>query len=228
MRLNGYELLNIIGSGGHAKVVIDALIWSNVLDNSRGVSDVLTQQKMQQHRSTLNMNVVVYDINPKNSELMGLEVKKYVTLMDLKYGGVHVAIGNNMARQECISKLRELKFELVSIFHPEAIISPYSTVAVGTFIAARAILAPYSSVGSGVIINHGVVVDHDVKIGDCAHISPGVTLGGEVTIGRRSLIGAGANILPGVSIGDDAIVGAGAVVTTNIASGKTVVGIPAR
>ena len=49
-----------------------------------------------------------------------------------------------------------------------------------------------------------------------------------IRIGKRCWIGANAVILPGVELGDDVVVGAGAVVTRSVASGTTVVGIPAR
>jgi len=49
-----------------------------------------------------------------------------------------------------------------------------------------------------------------------------------ILIGNNVWIGRGVTILPGVTIGDGAVIGANAVVTHDVASGTTVVGIPAR
>ena len=45
---------------------------------------------------------------------------------------------------------------------------------------------------------------------------------------RGASIGSGATILCGITIGENAMVGAGAVVTSDVASGTTVAGNPAR
>lgn len=49
-----------------------------------------------------------------------------------------------------------------------------------------------------------------------------------IVIGENVWIGAGAIILPGVTIGDDAIIAGGAIVTSDVRSGTTVAGVPAR
>jgi maltose O-acetyltransferase len=85
-----------------------------------------------------------------------------------------------------------------------------------------------------------VIIGSGTQIGPAVHIyaadhprDPGVRKSGAefgrpVVIGENVWIGGGAIILPGVTIGNDAVVGAGAVVTRDVASGKTVVGNPAR
>ena len=81
----------------------------------------------------------------------------------------------------------------------------------------------------------GVVIGSFVTIGDEATIQQNVTIGRKAEspniaprIGRGVLLSTGATILGDVSIGDFAKIGAGAVVTSNVPSGCTAVGIPAR
>jgi maltose O-acetyltransferase len=102
--------------------------------------------------------------------------------------------------------------------------------------------------GEGVFLYFNCVILDvvQVTIGACTQIGPAVQIyaadhprdaaarktgaefGRPVSIGANVWIGGGAIILPGVTIGDDAVIGAGAVVTRDVASGKTVVGNPAR
>jgi maltose O-acetyltransferase len=85
-----------------------------------------------------------------------------------------------------------------------------------------------------VIIGSGTQIGPAVQIYAAGHPrDPGVRKSGAefgrpVVIGENVWIGGGAIILPGVTIGNDAVIGAGAVVTRDVASGKTVVGNPAR
>lgn len=98
---------------------------------------------------------------------------------------------------------------------------------------------PYTvKLGRRVIIEHqsGIVIHGDSWIGDDSIIRQGVTLGNRYIdrpfdapkLGARVNVGAGAKILGQVSIGDDANIGANAVVLSDLPTGCTAVGIPAK
>ena len=79
----------------------------------------------------------------------------------------------------------------------------------------------------------GVVVHRSVVIGDDCMLMQQVTLGqlaadGLPMIGSRVYIGSGAKVLGPVKIGDGARIGANAVVLTDVPSGATAVGVPAK
>lgn len=92
--------------------------------------------------------------------------------------------------------------------------------------------------GRRVIIEHqsGIVIHGYCSIGDDCIIRQGVTMGNRhldrpfdaPKLGKRVNVGAGAKIFGNVSIGDDVNIGANAVVLSDIPSGKTAVGIPAK
>ncbi|WP_026883887.1 serine O-acetyltransferase EpsC [Clostridium akagii] len=98
---------------------------------------------------------------------------------------------------------------------------------------------PGATIGNGLFIDHGmgVVIGETAEVGNNVTIYHGVTLGGRgkekgkkrhPTVGNNVLIGSGAKILGPVKIGDNAKVGANAVVLSDVPSGTTAVGIPAR
>jgi serine O-acetyltransferase len=92
-------------------------------------------------------------------------------------------------------------------------------------------------VGEGFRIDHqgGIVISGYAKIGRNCVVRNGVTIGlarvadpVAPVIGDNVDIGAGAKLLGRITIGDDVRIGANAVVITDIPSGATAVGIPAR
>lgn len=144
------------------------------------------------------------------------------------FSGVAVAIGNNAVRAEKIRWLTDLSISVVSLVHPNAIVSRYVDLGIGSVVMPGVVINAASSIGKGVILNTGCIVDHDCVIDDFAHISPGARLAGGVRVGFRSWVGIGASVIQLVSIGQDVMVGAGAVVVDNLPDAVTVTGVPAK
>lgn len=97
---------------------------------------------------------------------------------------------------------------------------------------------PGAVLGPGLFIDHGmgVVIGETAIVGRDVTLFHGVTLGGvDSRPGRRHprlgdgvVVGAGAKILGALWIGDQVTIGAQAVVLSDVASGRTAVGIPAK
>lgn len=197
--------LLIFGAGGHGRVLVDAALlahqWPRI---------VVSDRKLPENQSELLPGI----------HLLGIDA---ALALD---PSVHIAIGNNHFRQKEAGEWGHER--LVSIVHPAAVISAFSQIAVGCFIAAGAVVGPSTQLGMCVIINHGAVVDHDVEVGAFSHIAPNASVGGHVKLGTRVLIGSGAVVLPLIGIGDDVTVCAGSVVNMNLLDPGTYAGIPAR
>ncbi len=197
----------ILGAGGHAKVVLDALLRQGL--NREGVE------------------VADDGVALQGRDFLGAPVRAPADGLTLQAPRFHVAIGAAGARERAFGRLRGQGRVALSVLHTAASISPLAVLGEGVFVAAQAVVGPTAQLGEGVIVNHGAVVDHDCVIGAFSHIAPNATLGGGVTIGRRVLVGAGATLLPGVRVGDDSIIGAGALVARSIDAGGTWIGVPA-
>lgn len=194
----------VIGSGGHARVVIAALRASGV------------------------QVTALYDERP---ERQGQVVDGAMVSGDCEAGlstplPVHIAVGDNGVRRD-LSATRPPGGWMPAV-HPSALIDPAARIGAGSLAALGAIVQAGAAVGAHVIVNTGAIVEHDCAVGDFAHVAPGSVLGGGVSVGEGALIGLGARVLPGVRVGAWAVVGAGAVVMKDVADGQTVAGVPAR
>jgi sugar O-acyltransferase (sialic acid O-acetyltransferase NeuD family) len=201
-------MVNLVGAGGHAKVVLDALVSGEI--------DPAT--------------IRIGDDNPQRAgaSLLGLPVDMPALQSSVSGRPFHVAVGSGSVRERLAAEGEAMGGSYLAIVHPTAQISTFADIGEGAFVAALAVVGPSARIGRGAIINHGAVVDHDCRVGAFSHVAPLACLGGSVTVGHRSLVGASAVVLPGVRIGDDAIIGAGAVVTVDVPSSQTWAGVPAR
>jgi len=97
---------------------------------------------------------------------------------------------------------------------------------------------PAAKIGKRFFIDHGVgvVIGETAEVGDDVFIYHQVTLGATTskkikrhpTIGNGVIIGAGAKLLGPINVGKNAKIGANSVVVSDVPSGATMVGIPAK
>jgi len=199
----------VIGSSGHAKVIIDAI-------NKGGHYEVigLIDDFREVGETTLGIPVIgkVHDI----------DAHKNINCSFI------IAIGDNKDRNMIYSKLLELRLNYINVIHPSAVIGSGVDMGVGNFIAAGAIINSGTVIGNHCIINTGAQLDHDNMIKDFVSIAPKVALAGNVTVGRGSYIGIGSSIIEKIEIGNQTIIGAGSVVTRNIPRFKVAYGSPCK
>lgn len=200
-------MIHLIGAGGHAKVVLDAL-----LESGADLSSIRFRDGRRERAG---------------EDLLGVPVESPEIVGALAGHDFHVAIGAAGARARLYAAAVEAGGRPLAVRHPAAQVSRFAIVGDGVFVAALSVVGPSARIGRSVIVNHGAVVDHDCRIGDFTHLAPNCSLGGGVTVGAQCLIGAGAVVLPGLSIGDGATIGAGAVVTRDVAPDQTWTGVPA-
>ncbi len=201
--------LLIVGAGGHGKVVLDC-----ARDTGRWQGFGFVDDARLLGEETMGVEVV-----GTRDSLKGLREQ---------YDSCIVAVGANNARRTLLSLVRQAGFELPSLIHRHAYVSNTATLGQGTVVFAGAVVQAEARVGDGVIINTAATVDHDCVIGDVVHICPGVHLGGSVEIGQGSWVGIGSTVREGIGIGEGVVIGAGACVVSDVPSGVTAIGVPAK
>ncbi len=203
----------ILGAGGHARVVLDALQsqsrWSRFV--------FLDRDPALRGRLVAGVPVAGDDDDLRHAGENGF------SHFIVGVGG----IGDNAPRRKLYEKGLASGLVPATVFHRAARVAASCTVGDGTAVLAGAIVNPDAVIGTNVVLNTGCIVEHDCRIGDHVQVSPGAIVLGGVSIGRLAYIGAGAVLIQGVRIGEGAVVGAGAVVLADVPDGARAVGVPA-
>lgn len=200
--------LIVFGSGGHAKVVIDAA-------ERQGIRQIL-----------------VADDAEKNwgADLMGYRIlggREALLQLDTRPPAI-AAIGDNTARMHIAAWLEANGFKLATVIHPSAQIGRGARIGRGSFLVAASVVNSDAVIGANVIVNTGATVDHDCIIGDGVHLAPGVHVCGQAEVGAGSFLGVGTVVIPHVRIGVNCVIGAGSSVLDAVPDGVRVAGVPAR
>lgn len=196
----------LLGAGGHAKVVFEALRCSG-----RTVSGVISPDYL--------MKTAAFGV-----PVLGDDESVY------KFSPLHVQLVNGIGALPGFAKRWQLGeiyrtrgYRFFTVVHPSAVIACDAVLEEGVQIMAGAVIQPGVVIGRDTIINTRAAIDHDCTIGPNSHIAPGVVLSGGITIGAGCHIGTGASLVQGVSIGEGAVISAGAIVYRNVPPGKMLV-----
>lgn len=201
-------LVWVIGNGGHAKVVVDAIVSEGQYEIKGILSDAPEEVPIAPN---------VPHEGPITKDIIGrLGIRHAV-----------IAIGSNLVRARIADVLYEL-VDFVPVIHPSATVASTASIGRGAVVCAGSVVQPSVTLGAHCIVNTGATVDHDCRIAPFVHIAPGVHLAGDVSVGQGTLLGIGAVVIPGVTIGEDAVVGAGSVVIRDVDPGSRVAGVPAQ
>ncbi len=205
----------LFGAGGHARVLVDALIEGG---------------------AELPIGALTPDQTQWGGDVYGVPILGDDTLLASlieQHRLTHFIVGVGSVKD---ARVRLRIYELgikhglqpLTVRHPSAVISMRVESGAGVQWLAASVVNAGAVIGNNVIINTGAIVEHDCRIGDHVHVATGARLAGSVIVGDGAHIGIGASIRQGIVIGQGAVVGAGAVVVKNVRDGSTVVGVPAR
>lgn len=202
----------VLGAGGHAKVLVGALLRLGL-----PIRGLLDADPARQGGKVLGQPVLGGD-----AYLDGVDPASLLLVNGL--GSVALP----QARQRLYERFTAKGFQFASVIDPASFVSPDVELAPGVQIMAGAVVQPGCRLEANCIINSRASLDHDCEIGAHAHLAPGVVLSGAVRVGEGSHLGTGAVVIQGCRIGPGSLVAAGAVVVRDVAAGQRVAGLPAK
>lgn len=203
----------IVGSSGHARVVLDIVEKQGLYTISGFIDSYRPAGETESG----------YPILGDESLLPGL-------VADGELDGFIVAIGDNHIRQKVTDRIAAIcpTLPLVAAVHPSANIGRGVVIGPGTVVMAGASVNPASTIGVGCILNTHCSLDHDSAIGDFASLAPASATGGNCKIAAGAAVGIGATLVHGISVGTHTIVGAGATVLRDLPAQVVAYGTPAK
>jgi UDP-perosamine 4-acetyltransferase len=177
----------LVGAGGHAKAVVEALL-------SNGDSVVAYVDP----RPCTWLSAEHFQ---RDDEFSDRDVAAIIGV-----GGV--TPGQLSRRLELAEAWKRRGFSLPTVVHPSAIVSQSARIEEGAQILTGAIVQPDVSVGSVSIVNAGAILIHDSSVGAGTHVGPGAVVLGGGKVGECCMVGSGAVVLPAGSVPDRRVVAA--------------------
>src|SRR5690348_5359721 len=198
--------LIIVGAGGHATVVVDALMAAG------------------------RRPVFVVDDDPvkRGALIGGISVRgplAELTAQHLERCAFVVAIAKNDLRYRLVLDLLGRHATLCGVRHPSAIVSALARVDPTAQIMAGAIVNAGANVGAHTVLNTGSIVEHDAVIAEYSHVGPGAVLAGAVALEQGAFVATGAKVCPFVRLGSWSTLGAGAVALRDVPAQSVAVGV---
>ena len=107
------------------------------------------------------------------------------------YEDAFVSVGNNQVRKFMYDLLAKNGYNIPSLIHPTAYISPTAVIGKGSLIGPMSIINSNAIIGQGCILSCSAVVDHNVIVSDFAHIDAGAVCESYSTVDLYAKISAG-------------------------------------
>jgi sugar O-acyltransferase (sialic acid O-acetyltransferase NeuD family) len=205
----------IVGAGGHARVVADALFASGTQVLGFTDPDPALHGRIIDGFPVLGDDCALADHAQDRIRLVN------------GIGGVGRGVGPSL-RRRVQQRLADSGWSFTGVRHPTAIVAPSARVASSAQLLAAAVVQPGADIGDGCIVNTAAVVEHDSVVGAYTHVAPRALICGDVAVGPDCHVGAGAVLREGIRLGAATVVGAGGVVVADFAGSGVLVGVPAR
>lgn len=203
----------LIGSGGHCKSVLDALL------TTKEYSDIALIDK----KENIGKDILSVPIIGSDEDLPKLFQSGF------HYGFITIGgLGSQRLRNKLFKELLTIGFEIPNIFDETAIISNHTTFEQGIFVGKKAVINAGATIKKGAIINTSSLIEHDCVIGEFSHIAPGSILCGDVQVGKYTHIGAGSAIKQQIKIGSNTVIGMGSTVISDIQANSIAFGTPCK
>ena len=203
----------IIGSGGHANVVIDII----EREGKYNIHGILNRFE------PLGKKIYDYEIIGQIEDIPTINEQTPIE------GGI-VAIGDNWLRQKVVDKIKNIvpSFKFITTVHPQTQIGKAVKLGGGTVIMPGVTINANTVIGEHCILNTNSSIGHDAEMKNFSSLASNATLGGLTEVGAYSTIALSATLLHGIKIGEHTVIGAGAVVVKDMPSHVLGFGVPCK
>lgn len=202
------EKIVLIGGGGHAHSVVDAIERMGQYE----IAGFVDQEPSTSYK--------LYSTIGSDDDLDAI-FKSGITLAAITVG----YLGRSRLREILFRRAKNIGFTFPPIIDPSAVVANDAIIGEGSFVGKLAVVNANAHVGSMNIVNTGAIIEHDCRLGDYSHVAVNATLCGSVDAGEFVFVGANAVVVQGVSLGDFSLIGAGAVVLKDVEEHQRAVGI---
>jgi sugar O-acyltransferase (sialic acid O-acetyltransferase NeuD family) len=137
-------------------------------------------------------------------------------------------IGSPEARRKECAAAEKLGWKPATLIHPSVIRARNCEIGEGSIVGPGSVLAPNCRIGRHCAINIHVSVGHDAKLADFVVLSPGARISGNVVVEEGAFLGTNSSVFLGRKVGAGALLGANSFLVTNLAAGRSAIGVPAR
>jgi len=204
----------VIGAGGHAKTVIDAILLQGQY------RPVASTDRELANKGNVVLGVPVIGGDDQLPALLVQGVKHFAM-------GVGSASDNTL-RKRLFERAIGAGLTPIVVAHPAALVAPSARLGRGSVVLAGGIINASANIGENVIVNTGTIVEHDCEVQDHVHLCPGVRLTGGVVVREGAFIGAGTVVKQRIRVAEWATIGMGSVVVKSVDAYSTVAGVPAK
>ncbi len=173
----------LIGAGGHAKVLADAL------DSQGQTITAYVDPNPSAWLDALNI--------PRISES---DLQAQLPAVTLVIGFVGLSIEALIRRAAIMRDYIAQGANIPPVIHASAIIGQHVRVGAGVQILAGSIINAYATLEDGVVINTGAVIEHDAHISACTHVAPRAVVLGSAHIGEACFVGANSVVIQGANL----------------------------
>ncbi len=203
----------VIGSSGHARVVIDILEKEKKYKIVGLIDDFRQKGEVTLGYKVIGMCKDLPHLASEHNTLNGI-----------------VAIGDNFIRHQIVENILALLpgFTFISTVHPMASIAKSVLIGKGSVIMGGSAINSNCTIGKFCICNTNSSLDHDSVLENFASLAPGVTVGGNVRIGSFSAVCIGTTIVHNVTVGKHTVIGAGATLLNGVGDYRLIYGSPAK
>jgi len=189
----GFKRLLLFGCGGHARSLIDVVestaVWKIV--------------GLVGKHEDIGGHVLGYPILGSDADLEALRDLADHAVLALGH------FGSTEQRRVLAERIRVAGFHAATLVSSHAVVSPHSSLGIGTTIGHGVIINAGVSVGDHCIINSRALIEHDARIGNHCHVSTGALLNGGVRLGDDSFVGSGAMIRESLVLPSNTVISAG-------------------